>query len=112
VLSWTRRPIRQLHVMRYEDMLERPLDAFGTLAGFLRLEQTRQELAAAIEASSFGKLREQEDEQGFSEKPETAERFFREGRAGQWHEALTSAQIDAIATANREQMERFGYRPL
>ena len=48
----------------------------------------------------------------FTEKPETTERFFREGRAGQWREQLSRAQIDAIAAANRAPMERFGYWPL
>jgi len=111
VLSWTRRPIRQLHVIRYEDMLEAPLDTFGRLAEFLRIGETRRELETAIAASAFERLREQEEEQGFTERPETAERFFREGRAGQWRETLNGAQIDAIVGAHREQMERFGYWP-
>jgi len=112
VLSWTRQKMRQLHVMRYEDMLERPEDTFGKLATFLRLAPTRGELREAIEASSFDKLREQEDEAGFREKPEKAERFFREGRADQWREVLSAAQIEAITSINREQMERFGYWPI
>lgn len=112
VFSWTRRPMRQLHVMRYEDMLEKPRETFGRLATFLRLAPTRGEIEAAIDASSFDKLKEQEDEAGFREKPEKAERFFREGRAGQWREVLSAAQVEAVTSANREQMERFGYWPM
>lgn len=111
VFSWTRRPIRQLHVMRYEDMLHQPLATFGKLAEFLRLTPTRRELTAAIDASSFEKLKAQEEEEGFREKPEKAERFFREGRAEQWREVLTPAQVDAVVAGCREQMERFGYMP-
>jgi len=112
VESWTRRPARQLRVMRYEDMLDQPLETFGALAAFLRIAPTRQQLEAAIEASSFDKLKAQEDEIGFNEKPDTAERFFREGRSGQWREALTASQVDRVVAASRPQMERFGYWPL
>lgn len=111
VHSWTRRPIRQLHVMRYEDMLHKPLATFGRLAEFLRLPVTRDKLEAAIKASSFDNLKAQEEEAGFKERPETTERFFRAGRADQWREVLTKAQIDAIVGPNREQMARFGYLP-
>ncbi len=107
--SWTRRPVRQLHIMRYEDMLERPRETFSGLAAFLRLSTSRSQLDAAINASSFEQLKEQEEFVGFRERPEKMERFFREGRYGQWREILTEAQIGAIMHANREQMARFGY---
>ncbi len=109
VYSWTRRPMRQLHVMRYEDMIEQPVPTFRRLAEFLRLSPSAAQLDAAIEASAFDRLRRQEDEQGFKEKPETAERFFRAGRAGEWRDVLTAAQVAAVKAVNREQMERFGY---
>ncbi|HZU62358.1 MAG TPA: sulfotransferase domain-containing protein, partial [Novosphingobium sp.] len=111
VNSWTRRPARQLHVMRYEDMLEKPLEAFTKLGNFLRLGRTRRQIEAAIAASSFEKLQQQEEEAGFRERPETMERFFRAGKAGQWRDVLCAAQIDAIVAANAEQMARFGYKP-
>jgi hypothetical protein len=37
-------------------------------------------------------LRRQEEERGFNERPEVAEKFFREGRAGKWPRALTKQQ--------------------
>ena len=109
--SWTRRPMKELFIMRYEDMQEEPLRTFGKLAEFLLLTPTRKQLACAIQASSFEKLKEQEDEEGFFEKPKSAERFFREGRTGQWRDQLTKDQIEAIVRVNREQMVRFGYVP-
>ncbi|HUD53379.1 sulfotransferase domain-containing protein [Parvibaculum sp.] len=111
VESWTRRPMRQLHVMRYEDMLEKPAETFGTLAQFLLLKPSASELKRAIDASSFERLQKEEDERGFIERPQTAERFFREGRSGQWKELLTSVQIRRVIDALRPQMERFGYLP-
>jgi hypothetical protein len=52
-------------------------------------------------------------EKGFRERPPNADQnFFREGRAGQWKEVLTRAQIDRVVRDHGEQMQRFGYWPL
>ena len=109
VESWTRTPHRAIHVMRYEDMLADPVAAFGALARHLLLAPSAGQLSAAIERSSFATLKQQEDEAGFSEKPDSAERFFREGKAGQWRTALTACQIRAIVATHHQQMHRFGY---
>jgi hypothetical protein len=109
VRSWTRRPHRAIHVMRYEDMLADPHAAFGKLARHLVLAPTRKQLETAIERSSFERLREQEAAHGFREKPESAERFFREGRAGQWREKLTRRQVRRIVTDHRQMMQKFFY---
>lgn len=111
VESWTKKSMRQLHVMRYEDMLEKSLETFEALATFLLLKPSRHDLKKAIKASSFEKLRKEEESDGFVERPDTADRFFREGRAGQWREILSSAQINRIVSACGAQMERFGYLP-
>ena len=112
VESWTRKPHRAIFAMRYEDMLSDPEKAFGALARHLRLDPTPAQLAEAIERSSFAKLKSQEEKTGFVEKPEQAERFFREGRAGQWKDVLSPQQIERIVNDHREQMTRFGYLPL
>jgi len=112
VLSWTRKPHPAIYVMRYEDMLAEPQKTFGALARHLLFTPTDEQLADAIDRSSFERLREQEEKEGFRERSEKAERFFRDGRAGQWKEVLTSAQIQRIVEAHKEQMERFGYLPI
>ncbi|HET7841062.1 MAG TPA: sulfotransferase domain-containing protein [Terriglobia bacterium] len=112
VLSWTRKPHPAIYVMRYEDMLNEPKKTFGALARHLLFKPTEEQLADAIERSSFERLREQEEKDGFRERPEKAERFFREGRAGQWRDVLTPAQVQRIVDAHGEQMQRFGYLPL
>jgi hypothetical protein len=112
VWSWTRNSHRALHVMRYEDMLAEPEKTFGALARHLLLNPLRPELKKAIELSSFARLQAQEKANGFRERPARADaNFFREGRAGQWREVLTSAQIDRIVRDHGEQMQRFGYLP-
>lgn len=112
VLSWTRKPHPAIYVMRYEDMLNDPKKTFSALARHLLFKPSDGQLADAIDRSSFERLREQEEKDGFRERPEGAERFFREGRAGQWKEVLTPAQIQRVVDAHGEQMQRFGYLPL
>jgi len=112
VTSWTRKPHPAIYVMRYEDMLAEPQKTFGALARHLLFTPSESELADAIDRSSFERLREQEEKAGFKERPEKAERFFREGRAEQWKDVLTPAQVQRIVDAHGEQMRRFGYLPL
>lgn len=113
VWSWTRNPHRALHVMRYEDIVAGPETAFGALARHLVLNPTRRALKKAVAFSSFTRLQAQEAEKGFRERPPRADgNFFREGRAGQWKDVLTPAQVDRIIRDHGEQMSRFGYLPL
>jgi hypothetical protein len=113
VWSWTRNNNRALHVMRYEDMLAEPEKSFAALARHLLIEFTPQQLQTAVEHSSFARLQTQEKKRGFRERPPNADgNFFREGRAGQWKDVLTPAQIDRIVRTHGEQMRRFGYLTL
>lgn len=112
VESWTAKPNPALHVVRYEDMLMKPGTAFSGIVRFLRLKPPRERLEHAIARSSFRVLQEQERRYGFREKGEKAERFFREGKAGQWRKVLSPEQIERVAAAHSQQMRRFGYYPL
>ena len=96
MLSWTRKPHRAIFVMRYEDMLSEPQKTFGALARHLLFTPSDAQLADAIDRSSFARLREQEEQDGFVERPEKAERFFREARAGQWKDVLMPQQVQRI----------------
>jgi len=109
VESWTHKPHRTVYVMRYEDMIANPFRAFGGLARHLLLRPTAEQLGKAIERASFKNLQEQEKKGGFREKPEKAEKFFREGKTGEWHEKLNRRQVRRIVQAHHVQMRRFGY---
>ena len=52
-----------------------------------------------------------EGAQGFPEKPPHVERFFREGRAGQWQATLSDGQVERIVLDHGTRMGRFGYLP-
>jgi hypothetical protein len=110
VSSWTQNAVPTLHVVRYEDMQERPVETFGGVARFLGLDPPRERLDRAISHSSFGALKAQEEQHGFVERTEHT-RFFREGRTGTWRTVLSEEQVARLVADHREQMERFGYVP-
>lgn len=112
VESWTANPSPGLHVMRYEDMSQRPLEAFGGLAQFLRLQVSRERLQRAIDHSSFDSLRKLEEKSGFQERSDKSKYFFRQGKAGGWRDVLTPAQVEAVVGFHEKQMRRFGYWPV
>jgi sulfotransferase family protein len=111
VESWTARPHPGLHVLRYEDMSRDPDAAFAGVASFLGLKPPPGRLMRAIERCRFEELRRSEERHGFKERGSGSKRFFRDGRAGQWREVLTQAQIERIVAAHGPQMRRFGYYP-
>lgn len=109
--SWTRVPHPALHIVRYEDMLDRPLETFGGIAQFLGVAPPPERLRAAIEATSFESLKKQESQKGFRERSSYQEHFFRSGKRDQWKEVLNDAQARQLIEDHRETMARFGYLP-
>ncbi len=110
VESWLKAKGMRLHLVRYEDMLAKPLKTFGNLVKFLQLPEDRQRLKRAIEFSSFRQLKAQEEKGGFVEsRPDGKARFFRKGRSGDWREKLTAEQTDRLIAAHRDTMIELGY---
>ena len=111
VESWTGNPNPHLHVVRYEDMIDKPSATFGRVARFLNLKPSRQRLLRAIRNSSFRTMQSQEAAGGFKERSDHQKRFFRRGKAGGWKDELNESQVQRICEAHGEQMKRFGYLP-
>jgi hypothetical protein len=109
--SWAVRPHPAILVVRYEDMIASPREAFGGIARHLMMTPTEEELDRALEMTRFDRLQKDEAETGFNEKPRDTAAFFREGRVGQWRERLTQDQITRIVRTHRPLMKRFGYLP-
>lgn len=109
VLSWVDAPGLACHVLRYEDMQARPLDAFAAAARFLDLPDDPARIRKAVEFSAFDILARQEETRGFRERSAQAPRFFRAGRSGGWRAQLTPAQVDRIIADHGPVMARFGY---
>lgn len=111
VAGWIEQTVMPLHIVRYEDMSAAPVETFGAVVRFIGWELDEARLDKAIRFSSFGEMRKQENERGFHEKPRSAANFFRKGKAGDWRETLTPAQIDRIIADHGALMARFGYLP-
>ncbi len=111
VRSWADMESERILVLRYEDLLQKPAKAFGKVARLISLVADRGRIERAIEHASFASLASMEKRDGFIEVPIKGKRFFRDGRANQWREALTREQVRRIIEKHREQMLRFRYLP-
>ncbi|BBE70545.1 sulfotransferase domain protein [Pleomorphomonas sp. SM30] len=109
VLSWLDEFPAPRLVVRYEDLLADPLAVTGRLAGFLGLPDEPALVSAAVGACRFDALRRIEDATEFPERPPTAERFFRRGRADGWTTELTEAEAARIVADHGAVMARLGY---
>ena len=89
VRSWLDQTEVPVHLLRYEDMLARPLETFRGAIRFAGLDNDDSQIAAALEQCRFERLQEKERERGFRERLTRAKVFFREGRSGSWRDKLT-----------------------
>lgn len=112
VASWTNPPHAAVLAIRYEDMLADPQATLSRVARHLLLKASPGQVRRAIDLTRFDQLRAQEDATGFAERPRRSDdAFFRSGRAGEWRDALNSAQIARIVADHGAVMEHFGYLP-
>ncbi len=108
-VSWLDQKAFPVCLLRYEDMVQRPLPTFTAAVRCAGLPHDPEQLARAIEYSSFEVLQQQEERHSFREKSPCARRFFRKGRVGSWREELDAGQARRIVDAHGAVMRRFGY---
>ena len=111
VEGWTGKPSPGLHIMRYEDMQEKPVEAFGQVAAFLGVKPPQVRVERAVRYSAFDELKSQETKHGFVERLGHEKEFFRQGKTDQWRGILSHAQVKRMVDVHRQQMSRFGYLP-
>lgn len=109
VLSWVDTPGLNRLTIRYEDMLQDPLNTFSRAAAFLQFPVVQERIEKSIRFSDFQELSRQEAEKGFNERPHHTGRFFRQGKSGGWRELLNTEQVGRIIADHGEVMRRFGY---
>jgi hypothetical protein len=109
VVSWVDAPGLRVHVVRYEDMQQRPLDTFLGIVRFVGWPDDPERVCRALACCSFARLQQQEQAHGFRERPPRASAFFRTGQVGSWRAVLTEAQMARIAGDHAAVMRRFGY---
>ena len=108
-VSWCENPEIPVCLLRYEDMQQNPVESFLKAVTFAGLDYGAKEVEKALALSSFEKLQEQERQEGFQEKSQSSDSFFRKGKIGSWREELTDEQAATIINDHRQTMRRFGY---
>lgn len=110
VLSWIDLPAPWSPLLlRYEDMLAKPWESFASVIKYCGWPLNDERLEQALDATRFDRLQAAEASHGFSERPQRAARFFREGRAGGWRERLNEAQLRRIEEASEPLRARLAY---
>lgn len=109
IQSWKYQSRIPILFVRYEDMLQKPLETFGTAVRFLDLEYNEERLHKAIIHSDFKLLQQMEQEKGFGEKMQLCQSFFWKGKIGNYRDFLSQEQIDRITDYNYDTMKEFGY---
>lgn len=100
VQSWTSSPPFKTLVLRYEDMVERPVRTFEKFVRALGLPRNPERLRRAVRHSGFATVAAQEREHGFQERARPDQVFFRSGSVGGWREVLTEQQVGRIIDAH------------
>jgi len=110
VRSWAGQTIYPVHVVKYEDMLEDPLEELKTVVEFIGLEYDEARAKRAINAAKLSKLRKVENDIGFDEyklKPQRGN-FFNEGGT-RWQQELGPKFIAQIEKDHHQVMKQMGY---
>jgi sulfotransferase family protein len=108
-MSWQKFNPQYIHRVRYEDLLLKPGPSFSAIAKFLGIKPPKNILNKAIKNASFKTLQAQEKKDGFLEKSDKAEMFFRSGKAGAWKTALSADQVKQLVEVHHDKMQEFGY---
>lgn len=107
--SWNEQKAIPIHKVRYEDMLRKPLETFGSIIRFLNLDYDEERLSRAIINSDFKLLQKMENEKGFKERLQNCEQFFWKGSVGNYKNYLNQDQIDRIVSNCQIVMQELGY---
>ncbi len=109
IKSWQQQDQIPVHIVRYEDMKQDPINTFGGIVQFLGIGYDEERLKRAIINSDFKLLQQMEQEKGFKEKPQNSKGFFREGKTGNYREHLSEVQIQELVAYHYDTMKEFGY---
>ena len=109
VNSWTQATEIPVHIVKYEDMKLDPVQTFTAAVRFAGIDRSDEQIRQAIELSGFDRLKAEETQNGFSEKPYKAPAFFRAGKVGDWRNHLSDEQRDQLISDHEITMRKFGY---
>ena len=110
--SWRYYKGRNIHLVKYEDMIKEPVNTFYKILKYINLFKTldldEKKIKKAIEITSFENLSKMENEKGFKELG-SGSNFFRKGKMGDWQESLEPKLVKEIENSFRKEMKELGY---
>lgn len=89
--------------VRYEDLLERPVDEIRRLLGFLGAESGEETAKRCVEAASFERMSKRKRGE------EDSSSFFRKGVAGDWKNVFTERDKKVFKEATGDLLVKLGY---
>jgi len=102
-------------VIRYEDLLSRPVETLVPALAELGFPASEEEVRKSVEISSVAKMRKAEAQLGHRWTDGRTSRndipFVRSATAGQWREQLNSSSVAQIQDAWGSTMSALGYDP-
>ncbi|MCE7992741.1 MAG: sulfotransferase domain-containing protein [Roseivirga sp.] len=109
VNSWLNTGKLPVILIKYEDLLSKPIQTLGMVMQKLDQPVSDLILQRAVNNHSFEKLAHQESKHGFREKVVASYAFFRKGKADSWKEELTQGQISRMIESHHQVMNNLGY---
>jgi transposase len=107
--SWKNAYRNDLHIVKYEDLKNNPLETFTKIVEILNWNYSKEQRSAAIQAVEFDKLKNLEDKKGFKEKPTHTKNFFRKGEVGGWRNEITTEQANLLINRHFYTLLELGY---
>lgn len=109
VNSWLQTNELPLVLVKYEDLLTKPIVTLSSIMQALNQPISDTILEKAVINHSFEKLANQESDGGFREKVVASGAFFRKGISDSWKEELSPSQIKQVVEAHEQVMNTLGY---
>ena len=109
VKGWIDQDEIPVHMIRYEDMVSKPIETFGAALDFLGIKWTDEDLSNAIRNASFDSLKNMESNEGFKEHKNTDVTFFWKGKVGNWKNYLSSEQKSRLLNDHYDVMNKLAY---
>ena len=112
VQAWHSNPYSaDLLVIRYENLVQQPLEELQRFCRFIGLDRNEGHLCASAEAASFGNLRAKETRLGMGQPDRWPSNrfFFRRGKVGSYLDEMPQSVLEAFLRDAAPTLEQFGY---